>query len=127
MTSGRRRATTCPRILAAAVLLAVAGGCAGNRGPGVAITPRSAWATADPLAERLRPQQPRRLTIHHAGVRDEGDVPGAEKMRRLYTFSVKEKSWGDVDTASGHARPTSWAMRPYSLLFSSFSGSSFQE
>jgi hypothetical protein len=62
----------------------------------VDITPRTTWASADPIADRLRTHTPKYLTIHHAGVKDDGSVPGDEKMRRLYRFSVKDKPWGDV-------------------------------
>ncbi|MCB9850980.1 MAG: N-acetylmuramoyl-L-alanine amidase [Phycisphaerales bacterium] len=71
-------------------------GCAHDRIPNVQITPRSEWAKAEPVAERLHTHTPKYLTVHHAGVKDDGLVPGDEQMRRLYTFSVNEKPWGDV-------------------------------
>lgn len=62
----------------------------------MSIVPRSAWADADPILERLVTHTPRRLTIHHAGVPDDGATPGAQKMRNLLAFSLRDKPWGDV-------------------------------
>jgi hypothetical protein len=81
--------------LAVVGLVALAG-CAPRGRPTIDIIPRSAWATADPLADRLTTHRPTCLTIHHAGVADDGGVAGDEKMRRLYTFSTTQKTWGDV-------------------------------
>ncbi|MHC4064040.1 MAG: peptidoglycan recognition protein family protein, partial [Planctomycetota bacterium] len=70
--------------------------CAARRVPVVQTTPRTVWADADPIADRLTPHTPQYLTIHHAGVKDDGTVPGDEKMRRLLRFSLNDKTWGDV-------------------------------
>lgn len=71
-------------------------GCARDHIPDVAIVPRAEWADRAPIAERLVEQTPVRLTVHHAGVFDDGSVPGDEKMRRLLRFSLRDKPWGDV-------------------------------
>lgn len=76
-----------------------AAGCAGeHRAEPVApeIVPREAWADREPVADRLRTQTPRLLTLHHSGVVDQGDVPGDERMRRLLRFSIEQRPWGDV-------------------------------
>ena len=70
-----------------ALLLAGLSGCEARRVPAVEITPRMEWANADPIADRLTTHTPNYLTIHHAGVKDDGSVPGNEKMRRLYRFA----------------------------------------
>lgn len=44
----------------------------------------------------MKKHQINRITIHHGGVTDDGSTSGAEKMRGLQTFSMKEKGWGDV-------------------------------
>lgn len=94
--------TPCPQRLATVGLLlfgiapAVLTGCSENRVPDVEIVPRAEWADTDPLFERLVKHTPKRLTIHHAGVMDDGSVPGDEKLRRLLRFSLKQKPWGDV-------------------------------
>jgi N-acetyl-anhydromuramyl-L-alanine amidase AmpD len=36
------------------------------------------------------------ITIHHAGVIDDGSKSGVQKMKDLQTFSLEEKGWGDV-------------------------------
>ncbi len=81
-------------VVVAGLLAAV--GCAPRKPPTVAIIPRSAWADAEPLTDRLVSHKPSRLTIHHAGVSDDGSVAGDEKMRRLLRFSLRDKPWGDV-------------------------------
>lgn len=71
-------------------------GCTVPRAPLVRITPRTQWADAKPIADRLVAHSPKYLTVHHAGVRDDGSVAGDEKMRRLLRFSLRDKPWGDV-------------------------------
>ncbi len=64
--------------------------------PRPVITPRSDWADREPFLDRLREHTPRRLTVHHAGVKDDGATPGPQKMRGLLRFSLMDKPWGDV-------------------------------
>lgn len=90
------RPTSAGAWMASLTLTLLLTGCSQSHVPAVEITPRSAWANADPLADRLVEHTPQRLTIHHAGVMDTGDRPGEEKMRGLLHFSLKEKPWGDV-------------------------------
>jgi len=71
-------------------------GCTSHQVPTVRITPRSDWADSEPIAARLTRQSPDRLTIHHAGVFDDGKTPGDQKMRNLLRFSLRDKPWGDV-------------------------------
>ncbi len=73
-------------------------GCSNLHVPDVQIVSRADWAGADdvPMMERFVEHAPDRLTIHHAGVVDDGSVAGDEKMRRLFNFSVKQRPWGDV-------------------------------
>ncbi len=71
-------------------------GCTEKRVPEVAIVQRAEWADTDPMFERLVKHTPKRLTIHHEGMMNDGSVPGDEKLRRLLRFSLKQKPWGDV-------------------------------
>jgi hypothetical protein len=84
-----------PRLLMITLLCAMTA-CRGPRLPELAIVPRADWADQQPLAERLVGHTPARLTVHHAGVLDDGSVPGDEKMRGLLRFSLRDKPWGDV-------------------------------
>lgn len=83
-------------IVALAVATSLTSGCAGHHVPDIQIVPRSQWADTDPVLERLVEHTPQRLTIHHAGVMDDGTVAGDEVMRRLLRFSLEQKPWGDV-------------------------------
>jgi hypothetical protein len=79
-----------------AVLGAFFAGCSQHHVPDVQVAPRASWADAEPIADRLTKHTPERLTIHHAGVTDDGSVPGTQKMRNLLRFSQRDKPWGDV-------------------------------
>ncbi len=93
-----------PRAFAGLALIAVVFGsgmlvgCSGVHVPDVQIVARADWAGPDdnPVMERFVEHEPDRLTIHHAGVKDDGSVAGDEKMRRLYRFSVKQRPWADI-------------------------------
>lgn len=61
-----------------------------------AIIARTDWADRPAIAERLERHTPQRLTIHHAGVLDDGRTPGDRKLRALLAYSQNEKKWGDV-------------------------------
>lgn len=62
----------------------------------VRIVSRAEWADREPMLQRLQAHTPKRLTIHHAGVDDDGKTPGEKKMRGLLQFSQEQKPWGDV-------------------------------
>ncbi len=62
----------------------------------VQVVSRAEWKARPPMADRLHRHTPRLLTIHHAGVLDDGRTPGDQKMRGLLRFSQEEKRWGDV-------------------------------
>jgi hypothetical protein len=87
----------CAALMPVAVVGMLAG-CSNVHVPDVQIVARADWAKADdtPVMERLVEHESNRLTIHHAGVMDDGSVAGDEKMRRLFNFSVKQRPWGDV-------------------------------
>ncbi|GJM26268.1 MAG: hypothetical protein DHS20C16_26830 [Phycisphaerae bacterium] len=84
--------------LSTVLMIGTLTGCSGTRVPDVQIVERADWAGSDdtPVMERFVEHAPDRLTIHHAGVMDDGSVAGDEKMRRLFRFSVKQRPWGDV-------------------------------
>lgn len=82
--------------IAVAALGAFAACRAPNSLPELTVTPRGAWADAEPIADRLVEHEPRRLTIHHAGVLDDGATAGDQKMRNLLSFSLRDRPWGDV-------------------------------
>lgn len=64
--------------------------------PAMEIVPRATWSDRPAMTERLKTHKPRLLTIHHAGVVDDGKTPGEQKMKGLLRFSQQEKKWGDV-------------------------------
>ncbi len=80
------------------VAVAALAGCSNTKLPDVQIVSRTEWAGEDdvPMIERFVEHTPERLTVHHAGVVDDGSLTGDEKMRRLFNFSVKQRPWGDV-------------------------------
>ncbi len=60
------------------------------------IISKAKWGGVAGDSTLMKHHQINRITIHHAGVEDDGSKSGVAKMKGLQNFSLKQKGWGDV-------------------------------